>query len=230
MANRRATIVIGAVVAVGSALVVACGAATMIVFGTGSSLSTGPHHVASATTAMVARVDDIDGADGFNAAFGRPELRLSAAPSDEDVFIGVGPARAVEAYLAGADIDTVTDFELDPFRLDIDHRSGDARPSAPATQTFWVAQSVGPSPSIDWKVRDGNYRIVVMNADGSPGVAIDSRFTVVIPHLYRIAWTALIAGLVGLALGLTLVIVGVRKPGRPQPGRVAAEADYQTVA
>jgi hypothetical protein len=64
-------------------------------------------------------------------------LHLSAGTSHDPVFISVGPAGAVDGHFAGADIDNVEDVDVDPFRLDVEHRAGTARPGSPDDQTFW---------------------------------------------------------------------------------------------
>jgi hypothetical protein len=52
-----------------------------------------------------------------------------AAPSK-----GVGPAPAVDTYLAGAAIGKVLGLELDPFSLDAERRDGSAQPSRVSTR------------------------------------------------------------------------------------------------
>jgi len=214
----RTTTVVGAVVAVGSMLVAACGVVVMILLGSDSSLSTGHQRVRSSTAALVAPVDDIDGTDGVGTLLGDPRLRLSVRSPEQDVFIGVGPARAVDRYLAGADIDRVDDLDVDPFRLELAHRRGTVRPATPAAQPFWVAKSSGAAASLEWKVRNGDYRIVVMNVDGTRGVDVDGTFTLVVPHLYSYGLAAASVGLAGTVLGVVLVALGVRRPGNQQSG------------
>lgn len=94
------------------------------------------------------------------------------------------------------------------------HRRPDRRPKPPATQSFWVAKSSGSTANLDWKVRDGAYRVVVMNADGSRGVATQSNFEVEIPHLATIATVMLILGLVTLGGGGALMAPSFRSGGR----------------
>jgi hypothetical protein len=213
MANGTARIVIGALLASVSAVVAAGGAAAVVLVGSDSSLTTGTQNVTSTTTALVAELDDIE---GISTSVGRPELRLSAS-STTPVFIGIGRAADVDDYLAGADIDKVHDIDVDPFRLDIEHRPGTARPEPPDAQAFWVAKASGPDAALEWKIRDGDYRIVVMNVDASPGIAIDGRFTLDIPWLYGVGIAALVVGVLGVAAGVTLVVVGIRSRRRTRP-------------
>jgi hypothetical protein len=154
-------------------------------------------------------------------------VRISAdsVRADRNVFVGVGPKAQVDRYLAGASIDTVHDFSVEPWNLDKTAREGTAKPRPPATQSFWVAKSAGSTAALDWKVRDGNWRVVVMNADGSRGVATMSEFGVKIPHLATIALIALIAGLVTLAGGIALIVAPSR---RRSGGQDSSERLYST--
>jgi hypothetical protein len=157
------------------------------------------------------------------------ELHLSARTSRDPVFIGVGPAGVGDGYFAGADIDNVEDVEVDPFRVDVEHHAGTARPGSPDGQTFWVAKSSGAEASLDWQVRDGTYRIVVMNAEADPGVAVEGRFTLGIPDLYGVGVAAFIDGGVGVAVGLMLVVVGFGKRRALREGQRAVQAVVVTV-
>jgi hypothetical protein len=211
MANRKFTIISGAVVAVVGALVALCGAALAIVLGSDSSITTGQQDVSTATTALVTPLDNVDGIDDVASLLGQPRLRLSVHTGGAPVFIGVGRARDVDAYLARADIDHVDDIDGDPFHLDVSHRPGGTVPVPPGSESFWVARASGTDPSLDWRVRNGNYRVVLMSAAGHAGVGVQARATVEIPHLYPFAVGALIAGGVAVALGGMLVVIGLRR-------------------
>jgi nitrate reductase gamma subunit len=62
-----------------------------------------------------------------------------------------------------------------------------------------VASSTGTGrQTVSWKVRNGSWRIVVMNADGSPRVATEAKVGATVHG-------ALAVVIVALALGLALV-------------------------
>jgi hypothetical protein len=88
-----------------------------------------------------------------------------------------------------------------------DRRSGTAAPAAPASQGFWVARSQGRSPAVDWKIRDGSYRGVLMNADGRPGVSTRSSFGVKVPYLSGISVGLLLGGLVLAGAGVATALI-----------------------
>ena len=85
------------------------------------------------------------------------------------VFAGIARTRDVDAYLLGSAHTTLTDVDVDPFEPKYERAPGTGTPARPADQRFWVATSDGSKP-LDWKVKDGTWSVVVMNADGSPGV------------------------------------------------------------
>ena len=106
------------------------------------------------------------------------DIRLSVAPlGDEDVFVGIGPTDEVAAYLADVGHTVVVDFDSsgigggDPVYVDA---PGGAPETAPADAIRWSAQSSGSgTQDLVWSLEDGDWTVVVMNADGSADVAVD---------------------------------------------------------
>jgi hypothetical protein len=120
--------------------------------------------------------------------------------SAQPVFVGIGPAAAVDSYLAGVRREVATHF--DAARSDFRLQKG-GKPAAPPTDRhFWVAHTTGVGThTVSWTPANGAYRIVLMNPTGSAGVranlAIGARF----PHLLRL-------GIGALSAGTLLVLVG----------------------
>jgi hypothetical protein len=220
-AGRTGAVIGGSVLAAIGSVIALGGGGILAVGGSDGTFATGHHDVSTQTTALVSEVAAIDGVNELNDVLGQGRVRVNAdaVQSDKPVFVGVGRKADVDRYLAGAEVDRVTDIDVDPFMIDKTRISGDAKPKPPATQSFWVAKASGTTANLDWKVRDGNYRVVVMNADGSRGVATQSQFEVEIPHLSTIAIVALILGLVTLAGGVALIApsIGGRNSGSTKP-------------
>jgi hypothetical protein len=216
-AARTGMVIGGSILATVGSVLALGGGGILAVGGSDGTFSSGHHDVSTPTRALVSEVATINGTHEFTDALGQPRIRVNAnaVKSDQPVFVGVGRKADVDRYLAGAEIDRVTDFDVDPFTLDKTRMSGEAKPKPPATQSFWVSKSSGSEAKLDWKVRDGNYRVVVMNADGSRGVATQSEFEIEIPHLETVAIVALILGLVTIAGGVALIApsVGGRSSG-----------------
>ncbi len=109
------------------------------------------------------------------------------------------------------------DLDFDPFRLVKVRSPGDVVPEPPGEQDFWVAQAGGDgTATLDWKVREGEWRFVVMNADGSRVVRVDASFGVEVPFARPLAFILLGAGVLGLIVGVLLLVIGIRKDPKPK--------------
>jgi hypothetical protein len=199
---------VGAVLALGGGAILALG-------GSDGQFSSGQRDVSTSTSALVSKVASINNTADVTDVLGQPRIKIAADSmnGERNVFIGVGPKADVDRYLAGAQVDRVNDFEIDPWSLDKTRVEGTAKPKPPATQSFWVAKSSGSSAAIDWKVRDGRYRVVVMNADGSRGVQTESEFSVQVPHLASAAIAMLVVGLIVVGGGIVLMAIPTRRNG-----------------
>jgi hypothetical protein len=226
-AGRTGAVIGGSLLATVGAVLALGGGGLLAVGGSDGKFSTGHHDVSTQTHALVSEVATLDGVNELNDALGQGRVRINAqaVQADQPVFVGVARKADVDRYLANTEVDRVTDLDVDPFVLDKMHLSGDAKPKPPATQSFWVAKSTGTTANLDWKVKDGNYRVVVMNADGSRGVATQSEFEVEIPHLGTIAAVMLILGLVAIAGGVALIVPSLRS-GTSAPTAPKAPREY----
>jgi hypothetical protein len=140
---------------------------------------------------------------------GQPTLRLSAAPvqGTAGVFVGVGRSADVDRYLAGVAIEQVTSLSVDPYSLTGIRHSGRLNVAPPAAQHFWVAQASSTRrAAINWKIRDGQYRVVVMNANGHAGFATTSAIGITIPNIAIYAIAGLLLGLLVAGSGTVLLI------------------------
>jgi hypothetical protein len=103
----------------------------------------------------------------------------------------------------------VTKVDFGDFRLVTTRIDGTTQPAAPGDQTFWVASATGTSPQLRWPIANGDYRLVIMNADASPGVSLDARAGLKIKGLFGLALGATIFGGLLALLGLGLLIWGI---------------------
>jgi hypothetical protein len=179
---------------------------------------------------------DLDGIDWLADAGDLGKVRLAVAPEGEKpLFVGIGPSDDVAAYLRGVEHTRVTDVDAnlfdgsDPFEASYLREPGERLPSAPAEQSFWSASAQGRGTQmLDWRLEDGAWSIVVMNADGSPGVAADVSAGAKLSFLDELGWSATGVGGALLILALTLTVLGLRPPRRRPPqaptGEVARAA------
>ena len=127
--------------------------------------------------------------------------------SEAPVFVGIAPADKAQAYLSGVGHAVVTDAVGETRTY-----AGRAPATSPAKAGIWVASVAGAgTQQLTWRVRDGDWTVVVMNRDGSPGVS--SRLSVG-ARLEGLGWIGggIVAG--GLLLGgvaVALIVSGVRR-------------------
>ena len=79
----------------------------------------------------------------------------------------------------------------------------------------WAAEAQGTgSLTLTWKVTDGDWMVVVTNADASPGVTVRADAGVSSPALPWLAGELLAAGVPVGAAAVALIIVPVRLASR----------------
>jgi hypothetical protein len=159
--------------------------------------------------ALESRSYDVAGAGGFLARHLLGTIRIRVQ-SSRPLFVGIAPAAAASSYLAGVEHAQATAFDAasSDFRL----QTGSAPRSAPGAQRFWVASTSGTGArSLTWRVRRGNWRVVVMNADGARHVAGEMSIGARFPQLLRLAIGVLVVGLLILALSGSSLYLAVRR-------------------
>ena len=189
-------------------------------------LSAGSYAIVSEPIDLVE--DDTSGAD-FLLDDVLGDVRVRA--SDGDVFIGIGPTSDVEAYLDGVAHHRLTDADFDPFRPTYERTSGGPPPGPPAEQDFWAASASGTGEqTLTWSPDRGDWSAVLMNTDGSRGVAADVSVGAEADFLIWLAIGVLIAGAIFLLGGAGLIYLGARESGAPASAAVAPLAATGGVA
>ena len=91
-------------------------------------------------------------------------IRITSSDPSRPLFAGIAATGDVERYLSGVSYTTVDGHNV------ADH-PGTGDPAAPAAALPWAARAQGTgSLTLTWAVRDGDWMVVVMNADARPGV------------------------------------------------------------
>ncbi len=181
-------------------------------------LSTDTHQFEAGTRALATENLDVDLDAGDWALdtndLGKVRLQVESR-DDKPVFVGIARTNDVENYLQGVSHTTVTDIDTSPFEASYDDHAG-SRAVAPANSQIWVASEQGSGKqTLNWEIEDGDYSVVVMNADGSAGVDADVSTGANIPFLDEIAWTAVGSGSFVLLMGIALIVMGTRRPSNP---------------
>jgi hypothetical protein len=141
------------------------------------------------------------------------------------VFVGIGPQDDVADYLDGVAHAEITDVDTDPFRVTYDFVRGDASVPPPSDQGFWVATAEGSGrQTLEWDLESGQWAVVAMNADGSPGVSLDASVGVKADWLLPAGIGLLVAAAVLAIVGAVLLVLGVSGLSRRTEGEVLHEA------
>jgi len=148
---------------------------------------------------------------GLSLFVDRVRIRIWASGPSRPLFAGIAATGDVQRYLAGVSYTTVDAH-------DVTGHPGAGVPAAPASALPWAARAQGTGRlTLTWKVRDGDWTVVVMNRDTSPGLTVRAEAGISALALPWLAGELLAAGiLLGLAAG-ALIIVPVRLASRPGP-------------
>jgi hypothetical protein len=185
-------------------------------------ISTHTERFATGTAALATENLDInlDGAGNLLAPDRYGRVKLSVAPrAGKDVFVGIARTTDVSAYLGRTAHATVTDVDYPDFRAHYRTVGGSPGAAPPASRRIWAASAHGAGrQTLTWDVADGNWSVVVMNADGSPGVDAGVRAGAHVAWLDTAGWGSLGGGVVLLLAAGALLYAGLRTPRPPRAG------------
>lgn len=190
--------VTGAIVLVVAATAVAAGGLALWLNASADHgyITSGSHRFTSQARAIV--TDDLHvGTDVPHWLIARGRVTASST-NGKELFIGVARKRDVDGYLAGVSYSAIRSLEYGPFSVEYARHDGTVAPRDPAAQTFWATSD--PS-KLTWRLRSGHWRVVLMNADASPGVSADVTVGGRVGH-------AVLAGIVALVVGGLLALAG----------------------
>lgn len=184
----------------------------------------GPQQFKTETAALSAPSIDVDlgGPQVVSGQelLGKIRIRAELMGADTPLFLGIGPSAEVAKYLEGVRHDELSDIDADPFKATYTTRPGTETPGDPTGQSFWVASDSGTGPrTLVWNVADGDWTIVIMNADGSSGIDTNVSAAAKLPIILPIAIGTLIAGGTLLLIGLLMIVlpIAIRGTGTPAP-------------
>ena len=146
-------------------------------------------------------------------------VRLRAEHAGEGaVFIGIAPRSAVDRYLSGVAHDEVVDVRIAPFQAHYRAARGGAPPAPPQSQRFWVAQASGSGrQTVTWKTESGQWAVVVMNANASPGVRVDASVGAKVGFVLPLGIGLAVGGIALVAAGVVMILFGARRELSAEP-------------
>ena len=214
-AGRIAPLVIGALLVLVALVLVGGGGTAMWAYlfkREGGYVTTGVHRFSTAGSALATKPTQL-GSAGVGWLYsppllGKVRIRVTSQSAGPPLFVGIARSSDVDRYLAGVDRTVINDF----WDEDVQPVGGGRVTSAPATQRFWVASSNGARASnLVWKPTDGRWAVVVMRADGRPGLDVSADLGARPPALPWIALGLLVAGGVFMVGGVLLIIGAIRR-------------------
>ena len=225
-------VIVGAVVALVAAGLVAAGTAILVADSTKDDqgfLSTSSERFGTRTAALATdNLDvDLDGLSNVVSSEHYGKVRLRVTPTNgKKVFVGIARTRDVDAYLGRVAHSTVTDINSDPFRVEQFDVPGRSHATPPARRDMWAASAHGDgTQTLTWGVEDGSWSVVVMNEDGTPGISTRIDAGARLPFLTALGWSTVGGALLFLGGGIALIVAGSRRvPRPPHPAPAAAAA------
>ena len=229
-AGRIVAVVVGSIFLLGSVGVASAGVAVAVA---GSQLRddagflmSDPLPLSADGYAVTSGVVHLHGNDGAgllpSALLGDGQVTVTSA-GDRPVFVGVASAGDAAAYLRDVERATVTDVEGDAvggWGEPVYRTSGTRAPSVPpADAGIWVASTSGAGErSVAWPLEDGDWTVVLMNADAGAGVAAEVAAGATVPSLgWAVGGLLVLAGLFAL-VALVVLLLALRKPSGGGPG------------
>jgi hypothetical protein len=220
--GRALAILVGLVLIVVGGISLFSAVSGLLVAGFDNRVDTGTNRVRSETAAIASGAGDLGGGwitDWPTNDDAVLHLRITAnARGGKPLFVGVGSAADVRGYLDRVLWDEVDTFSSTPFSGVGDVRytreGSGAAPTLlvqPTIQPFWANRADGNETiELSWDHTADDQWLVLMNADGSPGVDTDTSIELEVPGLTS---TLLTATVFGAFLTLT-GIVFLRRIGR----------------
>ena len=218
-AGRVVLLVLGSIAAIFAFLTLAGGCALVAVDQTQRDddgfLVSPSEDFSSPTYAIVSESAELDteGAEwALDAFLGTVRIR---SESERPVFVGIARAADVAGYLGDVERDVVADIEDEPSYQRVARR---APAGSPGEQTFWVAQVSGSGEqTLEWEPEDGDWQLVLMNADASRGVSSELAIGAELDSVLWIGIGLLVAGALLAALAALAISAGIRRRRRAPP-------------
>jgi Domain of unknown function (DUF4389) len=180
-------------------------------------VSTNTQLLSSPTAAITVESVDLQVSDGAarwisSDRFGTLRVRATGE-NGTPVFVGVAPQAAVDGWLASVAHDQITDIAGGTVRYQ--RHPGSPSATSPTAQAFWSGSVSGSgTQELQWLVRSGRWALVLARPDGAAGIQARTDVGAKIPSLGGLATGLLIGGLVLLAGGIALVVLGAAGLGR----------------
>jgi hypothetical protein len=217
LVKRVVLAVLGAVLGLLGLGVLAAGTILLAMFGTDGRTSV-PIGAVSAPQGRAVVVTDFEISSStpvpVDSSWFALQLQVTGGPH----FVGVAPKTDSLRYLQGVPYDLVTGFDSSRGVVSATTIPGDRRPEPAVDQGFWADQQSGDDVVVDWPVSDADTTLVIMNENGSRGVAGDVTVLLTIAWAGAVGIGAAAAGLVLMIVAVILLVMAMRSRDDSRPG------------
>jgi len=209
---------LGVLMIIGSFAITVAGGIALAVPDDDGWVSAGPIRMRTEAVGFVGEDIEIDFGDhanrrgtfiGWDAIPARFEVD---SRNDKAVFVGIASAVDISTYVSDVAVERVESWDDDP---ELAYVPGEFSIAPPESQDIWVASNI--SGDLEWDISDGDWAIVVLNADGTPGVDVGVTGSARIPFLRTLGVVLIAAGLIGMTVGTLLTYYGVRRVRETHP-------------
>lgn len=153
----------------------------------------------------------------------RTRITVDPGETEQPVFVGIAPETAVSRYLGGVSHDQIVRIGDQPSEIRYQSIEGTTQPAPPTEQTFWAVSSAGTGPqTVTWDAESGQWAVVVMNADGSAGVAATTTAGVASGLIAPLGAGLVFFGLLALGGAIVLIVAAAA-------GQQVAPVDESTI-
>ncbi len=217
--------VIGVPMVIGSFALAVGGGIALAVPDDDGWVSAGPVRLQTDSAALVG--DDLDIDFGGSVADGRTFVSWGEIPAEIEVtsrngkavFVGIATQEDAREYLTGVSLDRLTSFDDDH---EVEHVLGAYQAIPPTETDIWVASSF--DGLLEWDIHSGDWAIVAVNMDGSPGIDVAVTGSAKVPMVTAIGVILIALGGLGMTAGSLLTYYGIRRvrePSRATPPTTA---------
>jgi len=127
--------------------------------------------------------------------------------SERPVFVGIAREADVAEYLDGVEHAVVSEIGREP-------RYSQRRGAHPRARPWSASAARAGEQTLEWEPEDGSWNAVVMNADGSRGVAADLSIGAELDPLIWIGVGLLVGGGLLTAAAAVAITAGIRRGSR----------------
>ena len=137
-------------------------------------------------------------------------VQAEAVERGTEIFVGIAPPTAMDAYLTGVEHAELTGIAFEPLVATYSLHPGQTAPRLPTSESFWEAAAYGEgAQTLSWELEAGSYALALMNADGSPGVRAQVTVGGRVPLLRPTGVAMLIGGSVLVSLSSILLALAL---------------------